>query len=115
MPAGSLDITVEQGATFNKTITYTDIAGDPIDLTNVSAVRAQMRLGSASSSTALSFTCAVFGTPTNGQISWTMPASTTATAAAGAWVYDLEIEFSSGEVRRLLQGDVTVSAEVTRP
>lgn len=115
MAAGSYDLLIEQGATFNKTITYTSIAGTAIDLTNVSVVRAQMRLGSASSSTVLAFTCAVLGTPTNGQISWSMPAATTSTAAAAAWVYDLEVEFTGGEVRRLLQGSVTVTAEVTRP
>jgi hypothetical protein len=37
--------------------------------------------------------------------------------AAITWasaVYDLEIEFTNGEVRRLLQGAISVSPEVTR-
>lgn len=114
MAAGNLAILIEQGATFKKLLNYTNIDGTPIDLTDVDEVRAQMRLGNASSSTMIAFTCSVQGDPTNGQILWTMPASTTSTATAGAWVYDLEVAFNSGEVRRLLQGNVTVSAEVTR-
>ena len=39
-------------------------------------------------------------------------ASTLFTWTAGVW--DLEIEFSGGDVRRLAQGSISVSPEVTR-
>jgi hypothetical protein len=45
----------------------------------------------------------------------TMPAATTATVAAGMYVYDLEIYTAAdATVKRLIQGSATVSPEVTR-
>lgn len=40
--------------------------------------------------------------------------STPAALAAGAGVYDLELEAADGEVTRLLQGNVVLDPEVTR-
>ena len=44
-----------------------------------------------------------------------LEASTSSSLAAGQYVYDLEI-YTSGDstVKRILQGDVTITPEVTR-
>lgn len=115
MAAGVYNITIEEGATFQKQITYKDANGNVIDLTDVTDARAQMRPTIASGSS-VAFTVEVDADPTTGIIHWSMNATTTATLSApSTQYYDLEIEFSDGTVRRLLQGTVTVDPEVTRP
>lgn len=115
MAAASYSITVEQGATFQKQITYKDANGDAVDLTNVTEARAQMR-PTIASGTSENFTVEVDDDPTTGIIHWSMDAATTAgLSAPSTQYYDLEIEFADGTVRRLLSGTVTVTPEVTRP
>lgn len=112
--SGTFNITIEQGATFQKTLIYKDANGDAIDLTNVTEARAQIRPTKASE-TVEDFTVEVDDDPTTGKIHWSMDATTTAgLTAPSTQYYDLEIEFSDGTVRRLLQGTATVDAEVTR-
>lgn len=114
MSAASFNITIEQGATFEKQITYKDANGNAIDLTNVTDARAQIRPTIASNSSE-DFTVEVDDDPTTGIIHWSMSATTTAgLTAPSTQYYDLEIEFADGTVRRLLSGTVTVSPEVTR-
>ena len=114
MSAANFPITIEQGATFQKQITYKDANGDAIDLTNVSEARAQVR-PTIASGTKADFVVTVDDDPTSGILHWSMSATTTATLTApSTQYYDLEIEFDDGTVRRLLSGTVTVSPEVTR-
>jgi hypothetical protein len=116
MSAGTHNITIEQGATFLRSLLYKEAgdAGDPIDLTDWTA-RAQMR-PSADSSTSYDFECVIADDPTTGVITWSMSAEDTAAIVPmdSGFVYDLEIEHTDGTVRRLLQGTVTLSAEVTK-
>lgn len=114
MPAGELDIIIEQGATFSQSIVYKDSAGDAIDLTSVSLVRGQVRQ-TYKSETSYAFTLAVTDAAA-GEISWTMPATTTAQIEPynTQWFYDIEVVYSSGVVERILQGRATISPEVTR-
>lgn len=112
MSAGTLNITIEQGATFSKTLVYKDANGSVINLTGATA-RAKMR-ETASSGSPVSFTVTITGTGSSTQINWSLSATETA-ALTSPWtrVYDLEVELSDGTVRRLLQGSVTISPEVT--
>src|SRR5687768_12024760 len=100
MAAANLNITIEQGATFTRSIVYNDSEGNPVDLTSVTEVRGQVRDNFASP-TSYAFTLTV-GTPaTDGTISWEMPASVTATfpiTRSQKYFYDIEIEYSSGVV-----------------
>jgi hypothetical protein len=114
MASSQLDITIEQGATFERDIVYKDSAGDPIDLTAVTSVRGQVRR-TYDATTSYAFVCAVTDA-VNGEISWTMPATTTAEIEPHSlqWVYDVELVYSGGTVVRLLQGNAFISPEVTR-
>ncbi len=114
MAAGILDITIEQGATFSRTINYTDSEGEPIDLTGCT-IAAQIRQ-SFSSSTAYAFTMTLTDAA-EGEFTWVMSATNTALINATAkakWVYDVEITYPSGIVERILQGSCDVSQQVTR-
>jgi len=114
MAAGTYNFTLEQGSTFSKIITYKDSLGQPVDLTDVSVARSQMR-PTIASETVKNFVVAVHGDPLDGKISWTMGADVTATISTpSTWYYDLEIEYDDGTVKRLLQGTITLSLEVTR-
>lgn len=118
MPAGLYDMVCEQGATFSRTITWKDAAGDPVNLTGYSA-RMQVRPSLTSDEITLELTSTngeiTFPSPlSSGKILITVAATDTADLAASKGVYDLELESSGGVVTRLLQGSFTIVAEVTR-
>ena len=114
MSAGILEIILEQGATFTRTIVYKDENGAPIDLTSVTSITGQIR-PSYSSSTSIAFVLAIVGAPTNGEISWSMSAVNSALLVPNSpQVYDIEILYNSGVVDRILQGNVCVHPQVTR-
>ena len=112
MAAGTYNILVEQGSTFSQKVTVKE-DGSPRDLTGYSA-RAQIRPTRTSTTLTATFTCTI-ATPSNGEILMELSPSVTAAITDGRYYYDLEI-YSSGDsiVNRLLQGEVTVSPEVTR-
>lgn len=117
MAAAKLKLTIEQGATFRKTLTWkTGTPALPVDLTGCTA-RMQIRQ-EISSPTALVSLTSEAGDIVLGGALGTIEIIMTATATAAlTWVeavYDLEIVFASGDVTRLVYGPVAVSQEVTR-
>lgn len=116
MSAGTYDIYFEQGATFNRVLTWQDPSGTPINLTSYSA-RMQVRTRKSATDVLLSLTTAN-GRITLGGIAGTIAlnvdAVTSAAMSAGNFVYDLELVSAGGEVTRLLEGEFICSAEVTR-
>jgi len=115
MPAATYDIVIEQGSTYQKTITWKDSSGDPVDITNFTA-RMQIRSRKSSTSTLLSITEADYITlgGTAGTVAISIPAATTAALDFRRAVYDLELVSSGGIVYRLIEGTVELSKEVTR-
>lgn len=115
MSAGIYDIIIEQGATFQMTLTWKDNAGSPIDLSGYSA-RMQVRTSYEAEETLVSLTSAggdiVLGGAL-GTIAITIAASVTQGLQIDEAVYDLEL-VNGLTVTRLLQGKATVSREVTR-
>ena len=83
-----------------------------MDLTGYTP-RMQVRETHDSTSILLTVTCSV-ANASGGIIRLQATATTTASIEEGIYVYDLEIESSTGVVTRLLQGNVTVTPEVTR-
>lgn len=111
----SLDLCIPAGATFSRVIRYKE-DGSNVNLTGYTA-RMQIRPTAASATTTLSLTTensriALGGTA--GTITLSISATDTAAITAGRYVYDLELVSAGGIVTRLLQGMVTVSANVTR-
>ena len=111
------DITINQGATFELTITWKDSAGTAINLTGYTA-RLNVRETYSSSTAVLTLTTENGGITLGGAAGTiTLAATATATAALTApfsGVYDLELVSGGAVVTRLLEGVATVSPEVTR-
>jgi len=114
MAAGTLDFTIEQGATFNLLLTW-KIDGTAVNLTNYTA-RLQARVDVDSTTTVLSLTTGAGITLGGvlGTISLDQTAAQTTALPAGQYIYDLELIAGSGSVTRLVQGELNISAEVTR-
>ena len=111
MSAGTYNFILEQGATFSRQLTVKD-DGSAMNLTGYS-VASKMRSTHDSSTVVGTFTCTI-SDAANGKITMQMTNSTTAAIEEGMYVYDLEITASSGTVTRIMEGRVTVNAEVTR-
>jgi hypothetical protein len=115
MAAGTLDFTIEQGATFNLLLTW-KIDDVPVNITNWSA-RLQARVDVEDAEVILSLTTANGGITLGGAlgtISLDQTATQTALLPAGTYVYDLELISGVGAVTRLVQGELNISPEVTR-
>jgi hypothetical protein len=112
--AGSFDFTIEQGATFNLLMTWR-IDNVAVNLTGYTA-RLQARIDVDETDTILSLTTGAGITlgGAAGTISLDQTATQTALLPKGEYVYDLELQSSGGIVTRLLQGELNISAEVTR-
>jgi len=132
MAAGQYSFTIEQGATVDFRIDYTDSNGDAVDLSNYEA-RMQIRnaKGGDTLYASLSSSLDACGsglnmTPTSASV--TLPKSSgsigvfMSAASSSAFTfdrahYDLEIYSGSGNctrVDRILEGRVKLSKEVTR-
>lgn len=116
-------LVIEQGATFSRQLVIEQPAGTPVDLTGCE-VRMQIRRslrsttpyvslvsGAAAGETGIHVDSAV-----DGQFTITITSDDTASYTWKSGVYDLEVEFAGGVVKRYLYCDrVTLSREVTRP
>lgn len=124
MSSGIWNITAEQGATWNPTLTYRDSTGALVNLTGYTA-RMQVRDGFEASAATLDLTTENGGITLGGAAGTIAPLATatqmTALSAADAskfppnkvYVYDLEL-INGAVITRLLQGTFTVVREVTR-
>jgi hypothetical protein len=115
MAAGTLDLSIEQGATYNLVLTW-QVNGTAVNLTNYTA-RLQARVDVEDTETVLSMTTGGGGITLGGvagTITLDQSAAQTTLLPAGTYIYDLEMVAGSGTVTRLVQGELVVSAEVTR-
>lgn len=115
MAAGTLDLSIEQGSTYNLVLTW-KVNGTAVNLTNYTA-RLQARVDVEDTETVLSMTTSGGGITLGGvlgTITLDQSATQTALLPAGTYIYDLEMVAGSGTVTRLVQGELIVSAEVTR-
>ena len=114
-PAGFYDIVADQGATFQRVLTWKDAQGSPINLTTYTArmqVRKSVSAGEALVSLTTSNGYITLGGAL-GTITLNCPASELA-FDAGDWVYDLEVESAAGVVTRIVMGRFLMRGEVTR-
>jgi hypothetical protein len=108
---------IYQGATFRDVVTWkVGTPAQPVDLTGCMA-RMHIRAKVDSPSFLLALTTENGGLTlggTAGTIAMHLTATQTAAITWASGVYDLEILFPNGDVRRLFYGSVVVSPEVTR-
>jgi len=131
MAAGKYSFVIEQGATTDFEVQYTDSSGTPVDLTDYTG-RLQIRSTYAQDSgelyltlssslnsdgTGLNFSGSNGSTPpTSGSIGIYIAACTSSALTFNEALYDLEIYSGSGDcsyTTRLLGGKVKLSKEVT--
>ena len=111
MPAAYTNLYLEKGATYNTTITLDDVYGDSYNLVGYTA-NSQFRKSYYSSNATATFETSI--DTTNGAITLSLSAATTANIAPGRYVYDTTITDTQGVVTRILEGIVDVSPSVTR-
>ena len=112
MSAGTYNLVIDQGSDFALDLVIKE-AGSALNLSNYSG-RAQLRTSVDASSASATFTVTVTNA-SNGALKMQLPAATSSGISAGQYVYDLEIYTSADSiVKRIMQGDVTITPEVTR-
>ncbi len=113
MPAGYQELFLEQGATFNTTISLDDVNGVPYDLTGTVA-KSQIKKSYYSSNNVAQFVISPDVDPTKGVISLGLTAEVTANMASGRYVYDVAIKDQANTVTRILEGVINVLPQVTK-
>lgn len=111
--ASKLNMTMDQGSTFEKTLRfYTDEQGTPKDLTGFT-FRGQLRqlYDDTEPQGAFEFTVV---DPAQGVVNMLLTAEETAGLEAGKLKYDVEMVRPNNTVRRLFEGVITVTPEVTK-
>lgn len=116
MAAGRYDLTIEQGATFKRTLLWQSSAATPINITGWTArMQVKDRIGGT---TLLNLTTENGGITlvgATGSISLLASATQTSAIKQKKGVYDLELQSNSAtpEVTRLVSGNVVISPEVS--
>jgi hypothetical protein len=111
MSAGKHHIVIEQGSTFEMTLSLDEPAGTNKDLTGWS-FRGQIKKSAYADGPSATFSMIDLDLP-NGIFKAVLSASVTTGMDVGIETYDVEMEHIDGTVIRLLQGRVTIASEVT--
>jgi len=115
MPAATYNTTIDQGADWYINFNYQNPNGTPVNITGYTAAL-QLRTSPLAKTTALSLTTGsgITITGSTGLIAVHATAVQTGGITNGMYVYDLEITSGAGVITRLIQGNINVSAQVTR-
>jgi len=114
--AAIVNLVIEQGADFSHIVGLTNSDGSVFDLTGYDA-RMQIRSTVTTATTLYELTVSNGRIELNaiaGQLRLNIPSAVTAAMTWRSGVYDLEIVSSGGIVTRIMQGNATLSLEVTR-
>lgn len=109
--AGYVPLTIEQYATFSRTITVKASNGTPQNLVNANA-NTQMRKSFYSTSSNTITT--TITDAANGVLSLDMTAANTGNLTPGRYVYDVAVTYPTGVVQRIIEGIIIVNPGVTR-
>jgi hypothetical protein len=111
MSAGYQNLYLEQGTTFNTTITLDDVYQNAYNLSGYTA-KSMMRYSYYAANATAVFSTSIDAA--NGIVGLSLSAANTANITPGRYVYDTIIKDVSGNVTRVLEGIVDVSPCVTR-
>ena len=116
--AGTYDIIIDQGATWNLAVQWLDSSGTAVDLTGFD-VRSQVRTAYADQGGVVLADLTIgdgvtVTDPAEGKFVLTIDATTSESIRTGSYVWDVEAQSGPGEVTRLLMGKALVRGEVTR-
>ena len=112
--AASFSLCLPQGQTWDN-IFYWKSDGVAVDLTGYTA-RMMLRSSVEAAAPTVSLTTADGSMTVSalGAIALNYSATLSSAVPAGTYLYDMELESSSGVVRRLIEGTAVVSREITR-
>ena len=114
--SGKCEITIEQGATFNMEIVWTE-SGDSVDISGY-YIEAQVRKYASSTDTLMSANTTrgdlVISTTYTGTVAFNVSATRTASLSFSGAVWDILFTSPTGAVTRLLMGPALLSDGVTR-
>lgn len=103
---------IDAGADYSIIITANQSNGDPLNLTGFT-VKSQIRKSYASP-TAYDFTTSLYAAAA-GKIRLSLTATQTSAIKPGRYLYDVEItSFPAGEKRRVLEGIIIITPEITQ-
>ena len=106
----TLNFVLDQGSTFEKTITAKNTAGGNVTISS-GTTSAKLRQSTYSGNNIHTFTTSITGS----NVTISMTATNTANVAAGQYVYDVEYTQSDAiTIERLAEGIVTVSPQSTK-
>lgn len=110
MPAGYVDLYMDQGSTFDVSLNVDDVNGDPFNFTGYS-IHSSMKKSYYSLNSTLDFNAN--SVLDQGIITLSSEATQTANVKPGTYVYDVIIQDSANTVIRVLEGRVFVSPGVS--
>lgn len=121
MTASVVNLLIEQGTTFKRKLELKDGLGVAINLTNVT-FRGSVRKTANATDVLGSFVFEIAAPASDGVVYMSMPASVTATlpttgesyAKLTKATYDVEMIDALSQVTRLMNGEITISPEVTK-
>ena len=106
----TVNFVLDQGSTFEKTITAKNTAGGNVTISSGSTA-AKLRQSTYSGNNIHTFSTSVSGS----NVTISMTATNTANVAAGQYVYDVEYtQTDTITIERLAEGIVTVSPQATK-
>ena len=112
--ATQVNFVVDQGTAFSAIAEIENEDGSIFDLTDLTPY-SQMRK-SYYTNTYIDIDVAVEGLASNGELKLSLSPVASSAIRAGRYVYDVEVHDVSGDyVKRVLQGIITISPQVTKP
>jgi len=105
------NIFIDQGSDYSNLITVASSGGQPLNLTGYT-VKSQMRK-SYTSSIAYNFTATVFA-PATGKVRLQLSAEASENIPPGRYLYDVEITSETGAKKRVVEGVVTITPQITQ-
>jgi len=114
--AANVELVIQQGTDFSHIVSVKNSDGSVFPLTGYTA-RMQLRPNASSATVLAELSTSNAKITVNGATGQLTLALTNVDTAAYTWrsgVYDLEITSSGGVVTRIMEGNVTLSLEVTR-
>ena len=112
MAAGYSELFLEQGATFNTSISLDDVSGVAFNLITYTA-SSQMRKSYYSSNASATFSVTTGDNPALGVITISLDSANTANIYPGRYLYDVYVKNTVSRVR-VLEGIVNVTPQVTK-
>jgi hypothetical protein len=107
-----VELTIDQGTTFETSISLTNDDQTTINITNY-AFQSQIRKSYYSTNPVANITVTIANAAT-GNVKLSMTPANTANVKAGRYLYDLIMTDTGGVKTRVIEGIITVTPQVTR-